>query len=196
MKSIFFTTMLLFLMFLQSANAQSENAIERKGFVFGTSYGAGYSVLKFPDKNQNELGFALDLKLGYMINPNLALMLSTNVSIYDYSGFGRDRKRDFGILAPTAQYWLNDKFWVLGGIGLGGDNPVFWDIDFDNVDDDPLETKYYNGLGLVAATGYEIYQRKNMAVDIKAKLSYRNVEMQEGKTNGVSFAFLVGINLY
>ena len=59
-----------------------------------------------------------------------------------------------------------------------------------------LETKYYNGLGFVTAVGYEIYQRKNMALDLKTKISYRNVEMQEGKTNGVSFAFLLGINFY
>lgn len=85
---------------------------------------------------------------------------------------------------------------MLGRIGLGGDNPVFWDIDYENVDNDPLETKYYNGLGFVTAVGYEIYQRKNMALDLKTKISYRNVEMQEGKTNGVSIALLLGINFY
>ncbi|MBN2778213.1 MAG: hypothetical protein JXR36_11250 [Bacteroidales bacterium] len=196
MKSILITAVLLFSVFLQFTFAQEHKAIQRKGFVFGTSYGTGYSILKFPDKNQSELGFALDVKLGYMIKPDLALLLSSNVSIYDYSGFGRDRKRDFGILAPSVQYWVNDKFWVLGGVGLGGDNPVFWDIDFENVDTDPLETKYYNGLGFVTAVGYEIYQRKNMALDLKTKISYRNVEMQEGKTNGVSFTLLLGINFY
>ena len=196
MKSILITVVLLSFVFTKSALGQEDNPIQRKGFVFGTSYGTGYSILNFPDKNQNELGFALDVKFGYMVKSNLALLLTTNVSIYDYSGFGRDRKRDFGILAPTVQYWVNDKFWVLGGVGLGGDNPVFWDIDFDNVDNDPLETKYYNGLGIVTAFGYEIYQKKNIALDLKTKISYRNVEMQEGKTNGVSFSFLVGINLY
>jgi len=196
MKSILITAILVFFVFIKSTFAQEDKTIQRKGLVFGTSYGIGYSVLNFPDKNQCDLGFALDVKLGYMIKPNLALLLTTNVSIYDYLGFGRDRKRDFGILAPSVQYWVNDKFWVLGGVGLGGDNPVFWDIDFDNVDADPLETKYYNGLGFVTSVGYEIYQRKNMALDLKSKISYRNVEMQEGKTNGVSFALLLGINFY
>lgn len=196
MKSILITAALMLFVFNNSVFAQGDKSIQRKGFVFGTSYGTGYTILNFPDKNQSELGFALDVKLGYMIKPDLALLLTTNVSIYDYSGFGRDRKRDFGILAPSIQYWVNDKFWLLGGIGLGGDNPVFWDIDFENVDNDPLETKYFNGLGLVTAVGYEIYQRKNMALDVKTKISYRNVEMQEGKTNGVSFALLLGINFY
>jgi hypothetical protein len=196
MKSILITTVLLLSVFMNSVFAQEDKEIQRKGFVFGTSYGAGYSMLNFPDKNQSELGFALDVKLGYMIKQDLAILLTTNVSIYDYSGFGRDRKRDFGILAPSVQYWVNDKFWILGGVGLGGDNPVFWDIDFENVDSDPLETKYYNGFGFVTAMGYEIYQRKNMALDLKTKISYRNVEMREGKTNGVSIALLVGINFY
>lgn len=140
------------------------------------------------------MGFALDAKLGYLINPDFALLLTTNVSVYDYSGFGRNRKRDFGVLAPAVQYWLNDQFWILGGVGLGGDNPVFWDIR--NPDNDPLETKYYPGLGIVSAVGYEIYQRKSFAIDLKAKITYRNVRLQEGKTNGVSFAFLLGVNLY
>ncbi|NJK93865.1 MAG: hypothetical protein HC905_02090 [Bacteroidales bacterium] len=196
MKSILITAVLLFFVLVQSTFAQEDKSIQRKGFVFGTSCGTGYSILNFPDKNQNDLGFALDVKFGYMIKPELAILLTTNVSIYDYSGFGRNRKRDFGILAPSVQYWVSDKFWVMGGVGLGGDNPVFWDIDFENVDNDPLETKYYSGLGFVTAVGYEIYQRKNMALDFKIKMSYRNVEMQEGKTNGVSFALLVGINFY
>jgi hypothetical protein len=196
MKSILITTILLLSVFMNSAFAQEDNAIRRKGFIFGVSYGAGYSILNFPDKNQRESGFAVDAKFGYMIKPDLAILLSTNVSIYDYSGFGRDRKRDFGILAPSLQYWVKDKFWILGGVGLGGDNPVFWDIDFENVEKDPLETKYFNGLGFVAAVGYEIFQRKNMALDLKTKISFRNVEMQEGKTNGTSIVLLLGINLY
>lgn len=196
MKSILITAALILFVFINSVFAQENKTIHRKGFVFGTSYGTGYSIMNFPGKKQSELDFALDVKLGYMIKPDLALLLTTNVSIYDYSGFGRERKRDFGILAPSIQYWVNNKFWLLGGIGLGGDNPVFWDIDFENVDNDPLETKYYNGLGFVTAVGYEIYQRKNMALDLKTKISYRNVEMQEGKTNGVSFALLLGINFY
>jgi len=50
--------------------------------------------------------------------------------------------------------------------------------------------------GIVTAVGYEFYQRKNVAIDIKAKMTYRDVKMQEGKTNGLSFAILLVINLY
>jgi hypothetical protein len=185
---------LLVLILSSQLSAQKNQDISRKGFVFGISVGAAHSTLWFPVKSQNDPGFALDAKLGYMLKPNLALLLTTNVSVYDYSGFGRNRKRDFGILAPALQYWLNDRFWILGGVGLGGDNPVFWDIK--NPDNDPLETKYYPGLGVVGVIGYEIYQRKSFAIDLKAKATYRNVQLQEGRTNGLSFAVLLGVNLY
>lgn len=194
MKLIVIATLWLSFLIFQNINAQDSNTIQRKGFVFGTSLGTASTFLKFPDKQQTDIGIALDLKVGYMLNPKLALLLSTNVSVYDYSGYGRDRKRDFGILAPSIQYWLKDRFWVLGGIGLGGDNPVFWDIH--NPDTNPLEIKYFNGFGIITAFGYELYHRKNLTFDIKAKVSYRKVNLHEGNTSGISSGILLGINFY
>lgn len=175
--------------------AQENQLFERKGFVFGTSLGVAATKLNFPNKTQNDIDLGIDLKIGYMIKPNLAILLTSNISIYDYSGFGRNRKRDFGVLAPTAQYWLNKNFWVQGGLGIGGDNPVFWDIE--NPDNDALETKYYNGLGVVTSVGYEVYQsNKNFTIDIKVRAMYRNVDLQEGDTRGFSYGILIGANFY
>jgi hypothetical protein len=50
-----------------------------------------------------------------------------------------------------------------------------------------LETKYYNGLEFVTAVGYEIYQKKNIALDFLKKITYRNVALQKGKTGNVCF---------
>ena len=110
------------------------------------------------------------------------------------SGVGRDRKRDFGIVAPTIQYWLIDKFWVLAGVGLGVDAPIFWDIKKPEVNKE--ETKYYTGLGVVTALGFDICRKKNSTLDIKTRLSYRSVQLQEGRTSGFSPAVLIGINFY
>jgi hypothetical protein len=194
MKSFLSSVLLFCLLFSQQVFSQYTKDTNRKGLVFGLSTGLGYSILKFPEKNQNDIGIGLDIKFGYMIQSNLAILLTSNVTVYDYSGYGRDRKRDFGILAPSVQYWVGDKFWVLGGIGIGGDSPVFWDIK--NPDSDALETKYYSGLGVITSVGYEIYQKKNFAIDLKTKIIYRNVKIQEDKSNGVSFALLLGLNLY
>lgn len=179
----------------QTIDAQVKSDFQRKGFVIGTSLGVANSKLNFPDKSDMQTDLGIDLKIGYMLNPRLAILLTSNVAIYDYSGFGRDRKRDFGVLSPSVQYWLKDKLWVMGGIGIGGDNPVFWDIK--NPDTEPLETKYYSGLGLVASTGYELFQsNKNFTVDIKGRIMYRNVSLQEGDTTGISYGVMVGINFY
>lgn len=64
----------------------------RDGFVFGSSIGISHSVQSFPNKSQNNTDFGFDLKLGYMIKPNIALLLTSNVSGYDYTGIGRARK--------------------------------------------------------------------------------------------------------
>jgi len=174
--------------------AQETQDTSRSGFVFGSSFGAAVSFNKFPGKTENCGGVALDLKLGYMINPDLAILLTTNTSSYDYEGTGRARQRDFGVLAPAVQYWLNNKFWILGGIGLGGDAPIFWDIK--NPKENKEETKYYNGFGAVAAFGYEVYQDDGFVLDVKLKLTYRNVDLQEGNTTGLSTAILFGVNFY
>ena len=106
------------------------------------------------------------------------------------SGIGRTRKRDFGVLAPSVQYWFKERFWLLGGIGLGLDAPIFFDIK------DPEETKYHSGLGIVGAIGYDIYQGKKFTIDLKARMTYRNVNITEGKTSGISPALLIGINFH
>lgn len=181
--------------FAQTIVAQVKTDFQRKGFVFGTSLGIANSKLDFPDKSEMQTDLGIDLKIGYMLNPRIAILLMSNVSIYDYSGFGRDRKRDFGVLSPSIQYWLKDKYWISGGIGIGGDNPVFWDIE--NPDIEPLETKYYSGLGIFGSAGYELFQSKNnFTIDIKGRIMYRKVSLQEGGTTGISYGILVGFNFY
>jgi outer membrane protein W len=129
-----------------------------------------------------------------MIKPNISLLLTSNVSGYAYSGIGRARKRDFGVLAPTVQYWFHERFWALAGVGLGIDAPVFFDIK--DPDNHKEEIEYHSGLGIVGAIGYEFYQGKKMAIDLKVRMTYRNVNITEGKTTGISPSILIGINFY
>lgn len=174
--------------------SQNKEIINRKGFIIGTSIGVSHSIQSFPNKSQNNTDFGFDLKFGYMVKPKIALLVTSNVSGYDYIGIGRPRKRDFGVLAPTIQYWLGDRFCGLVGIGLGIDAPVFFDIE--DPENHKEETQYHIGLGTVLAIGYEFYQGKKIAIDFKARITYRNVNITEGKTTGVSPSILIGINFY
>ena len=175
-----------------SASAQSQNEPTRKGFVFGFSSGIANSHIKFPSKKQNNTNFALNWKVGYMLNPKLALLINGAVSVYEYDLSDRKRLRDFGGVFASAQYFMTDKFWALGGVGIGTDAPVFYDIKPENT----VETKYYSGLGLVSSVGYEIYRKNNFALDLQARINYTTVNLPIGKTNGFTTAFLVGINFY
>ena len=175
-----------------SAFAQNKNEIERNGFVFGISWGIADSNLNFPGKNQNNTNLALNWKIGYMINPKLALLLNGAVSIYEYNLSDRKRLRDFGGVFPSAQYFVSDKFWILGGIGVGTDAPVFYDLKPDNT----IETKYYSGIGAVTSAGYEIYRKKGFALDLQARINYSTVNLPIGNTNGLTTALLLGINFY
>lgn len=185
---------ILLLSFTILSYAQNEQIVTRKGFVFGASIGISSSIQSFPNTSQNDIDFGLDLKLGYMIKPNIAILLTSNVSGYEYSGIGRTRKRDFGVLAPSLQYWFKERFWLLGGIGLGLDAPVFFDIKDPETNKE--ETEYHGGLGIVGAIGYDIYQGKKFVIDLKARITYRNVNITEGKTSGISPSLLIGINFY
>ena len=191
MKYCFFA---LLICVVSLSYSQNNPNFHRQGFLFGTALGVSHSIQTFPSNKQNNTGIALDFKVGYMVKSNLALLLTSNVSSYDYSGVGRNRKRDFGIVAPTIQYWLNDRFWILGGVGLGVDAPIFWDIEKPEINKG--ETQYHTGLGAVTALGFEIYRKKNFVLDIKTRLTYRNIKLQEGRSYGFSPAFLLGVNLY
>lgn len=174
--------------------AQDKEPNIRKGFVFGASIGLSHSVQSFPNKSQTNTDFGFDFKLGYTIKPNISLLLTSNVSGYEYSGIGRTRKRDFGVLAPAVQYWFRERFWAQAGVGLGIDAPVFFDIE--DPDNNKEETEYYHGLGIVGAVGYEFYQGKKIVIDLKARMTYRNVNISEGRTTGVSPSILIGVNFY
>lgn len=190
MKSIMLIMVLL--IFSISAFAQGKTDITRKGLVFGFSSGVANSNLKFPSKNQNNTNLALNWKVGYMLNPKLALLLNGAVSVYEYDLSDRERLRDFGGIFASSQYFVSKRIWVLGGIGIGTDAPVFYDLKQEN----KVETKYYSGLGLVSSVGYEFFHRKNFTLDFQARINYSSVHLPIGKTNGFTTALLLGINFY
>jgi Outer membrane protein beta-barrel domain len=183
---------ILFSMATTFCSAQNSSETNRKGFLF--SFGGGVSAIRmnFPAKSENQMGVGLNWKIGYSINPRLAIALNGAINIYDYAGSGRPRKRDFGGLMPSLQYWVSEKIWLQGGIGIGTDAPVFYDIKTKNEE----ETKYYTGFGAVTAVGYEFYRAKKFVLDVQGRVNFSQVNLPIGKTNGQNFAVCLGINFY
>ncbi|MFX0557716.1 hypothetical protein ACOCEA_13025 [Maribacter sp. CXY002] len=146
-------------------NTNSETTTQRDGFIFEFVAGGGIIGIEDSagnqtfDKTQGTLVFP-DLKFGHMLNDNLAITVSLPGNIYEF----QDNDRHFGGFIPSLQYWAKDRWWIHGGLGLAIDSPALYDIK-DNENDD-----WNFGCAVMASTGYEIYKKKNFALNIQSKL--------------------------
>jgi len=156
-------------------NADSETTTQRVGFIIEFSVGGGLISLEDSegiqtfDTSQGTFVFP-DLKFGYMLNDKLAITAAMPGNIYEF----QDNDRNFGGFIPSVQYWVKDRWWIHGGIGLAIDSPALYDIK-DNVNDD-----WNFGAAVMASTGYEIYKKKNFALNVQSKLVLGSVSLDGG----------------
>jgi hypothetical protein len=171
------------------AQSQEHNSFERKGFTFGLSTGAGILTLSTDNRVKTTFTISLpNLRIGYMANQNLAIQLWIPGALYKLNG----KDRSFEGLIISGQYWLKDKWWALGGIGMTLDAPAFWTVE-------NTETADFN-IGfpaLALATGYEIWRIKNFAIDIQYHIYAGQAKLETGKKRqSISHVFSIGFNLY
>ncbi|MFY0713014.1 hypothetical protein J1D01_05005 [Seonamhaeicola sp. NFXS20] len=152
--------------FSLTINAQNDNlnTTSRQGFMFEFSLGAGVISLEDSaglqsfDDSQGAFTFP-DFKFGYLLNDKLALTVSMPGMIYDVADFDRH----FGGFVPSVQYWVKDCWWIHGGVGLALDSPALYDIKDGNKD-------WNFGCAVMASSGYEIYKKKNFALNIQSNV--------------------------
>ncbi|GAB5555083.1 MAG: hypothetical protein Sapg2KO_46740 [Saprospiraceae bacterium] len=172
-------------------SAQFNPNIERKGFVFGVGLSGG--VISISESNQEvpfseaQGGIGLpDLKFGWMaMNERLAFMVNIPGMIYEYEG----KDRSFDAIVPSIQYWVKDRWWINGGLGLAVDGPALYE---------KIKGEDWNfGCAVIASTGYEIVQRKNFAMDLQTKLQMGRAFMDNDQyRDGVVFSLGLGFNWY
>ncbi len=146
-------------------DSTNKTTYQRDGFIF--EFGLGGGVISVEDsegiqtfnKSQGAISFP-ELKFGYMLNDKLAITAVMPGVIYEF----QDNDRHFGSFIPSVQYWFKDRWWLHGGVGLAIDSPALYDIE-DNVNDD-----WNIGCAVMASTGYEIYKKKNFALNVQSKL--------------------------
>lgn len=170
----------------------AQDTAEKKGFVFGLAAGASQVSLSYPSKPlKTELSLSVpNIKIGAMISKRMALLVYLPGSIYRYKESGRLRDRGFEAICPSVQYWLKDRWWIMAGAGLGMDAPAFYDIRHET------ERTFYFGSSLITAAGYELWARRQFAVDVQARAHLSNLNLSEGSVNGAAFSLLIGFNLY
>jgi hypothetical protein len=165
LKMTFMALILMSTLSFAQNNSTFDSTSKRDGFIFEFSLGGGVisiedsEGLQTFDKSQGAISFP-ELKFGYMLNDNLALTLSMPGNIYEF----QDNDRHFGGFIPSVQYWVKDRWWIHGGVGLAIDSPALYDIK-DNVNDD-----WNFGCAVMASTGYEIYKKNNFALNVQSKL--------------------------
>lgn len=163
--------------------------IERKGFVAGIGFGSGALTLNTNDTINSIFSPSLpNIKIGYMINNRHALLALLSGAVYKYNG----KDRGFEAFQIAAQYWIKDKWWVLGGIGLTFDAPAFYTVK------DSKTVRFYTGLpAFTFATGYEIWHKGRFALDLQYRIFLGKSNLpNSGQREGVSNMFIVGFNWY
>lgn len=168
-------------------NTSTKTITPRKGFMFEFVVGGGLISLEDSagvqtfDSAQGTFVFP-DLKFGYLLNQNLAITATIPGNIYEF----QDNDRHFGGFIPSVQYWVKDRWWILGGIGLAIDAPALYDIK-DNVNDD-----WNFGTAVMASTGYEIYKKKSFALNVQSKLVLGRANL-DGDAHRDALIFNVGL---
>ena len=182
-------TIALFVLFLAAFQVTAqETTTERKGFIIGVSAGLGISSITGDTPGISDgIDISLpNLKVGLMINPKLAVLV-TNPGI-SYSRDGLDRSLDGFV--PSVQYWAKPKWWISGGFGLAMDNPAFYDSK-KTINDD-----YNFGTACQFSTGYELYKKGRFVIDLQGTLFAASVNTDWGTQETVSFLTGVGFNFY
>jgi hypothetical protein len=161
----------------------------RRGLLVGVAGGITLIHTTLPGQTEFKASFP-NIKIGWMLNERAALALYLPGSIYTFRAAGRQRDRGVEGIMPSFQYWLTDRWWVLGGAGLALDAPAFYDVK------DASEGVYYVGPGAVAATGFEFLRAWRFAMDVQFMVHGGYAYVAGGQRFGVGGNVMLGLNFY
>jgi hypothetical protein len=154
----------------------------RQGLVLGVGVGVG-GISASNCGDVCGIAGALELHIGGMINPRLAIM-------GDFWFNGRtvpntDVSVVHSLYTVAAQYWATDNVWIKGGIG-GANMNLSSNIDAFTYGDE-------SGFGVMAAGGIEFLQMGTFALDGQLRLGH-GFYSQGGDVN--AWALMIGANWY
>ncbi|HEX6765528.1 MAG TPA: hypothetical protein VF103_08630 [Polyangiaceae bacterium] len=166
-----------------TAGAAEKSAPERHGFVGGGALGGGV-ITAGCDGCDVHGAIGIDLHLGGMLTPRLALLFDASGATSYSTEFAPTRYVASLLYAGAAQYFVTQRLWIKGGVGIArvvqSDAPLFETFESET------------GFGFLVAGGYELLQRGSFALDAQIAVSpafYAGTSV----TDAVA---LVGVNWY
>lgn len=166
--------------------------VERDGFIIGIGAGAGVISLSHNgteggDFEKGEAGLSFpNLKIGWMVSDRMAILATLPGLSYEYE----NKERSFDGIIPTLQYWVNDRWWINGGIGLAIDSPSLFEKNFKN-------EPWNYGCAVTAGAGYEMVQKGKYALDLQANLQLGRVSLgNDLHRDAAIFSIGIGFNWY
>jgi hypothetical protein len=154
--------------------------VDREGFLIGFSVGGGSMSC---GGCQSKAGPAVSFQIGSMVTDKLAVMLdATGMAISESDIDFGDVTTSNGVSTIALQYWVVDRFWIKGGVGIGTTRVSF--SGGDAASD--------SGLGLMGAAGYELVQKGKFALDLQGR--FATTKHSDGHINQLTVS--VGFNWY
>ena len=155
--------------------------IQRDGFVIGFSIGGGLLTNDSCDTCDSLEGPGAELHLGFMLTPQLALLVEGYAVSHTESNI--TLTQTMGVLA--AQFWVAPNMWLKGGLGSGH-------LALSNDVGEEFAVSE-DGAGLMIAAGFEVYQGQAFAVDLSLRAAAVSYEDADTVTQT---AATVGFNWY
>jgi hypothetical protein len=180
---------ILMLSSMQAFAQDNQPEPNRNGFVIGVSAGAGYLSIEgdaAPETFEDgDISFP-NLKIGWMLTPNTALLLSMPGMAYEAQGVDRS----FDALIPSVQHWVRPNWWINGGVGLGLDTPAFYEDKVKGQD------KLIMGPAFMISTGYEVYKKGTFAIDLQGTIHAGHMYTDGDHYDAGAIHVGVGFNFY
>ena len=160
----------------------------RRGMTFEANIGVGFMWAERDDGQESDKEVALggiNLGVGGWMSPRLALSLRVAGVTYTDSEGELDFRWTTGFLGPSAQYWLDDHFWLGGGVGAG---VVALSVEGPGFEDSDSEV----GLGLDLRAGYTFSTTSENTWNISFEMTPSFIEVDDTQFTFYGAAVLFG----
>jgi len=189
MKKVLFLAFVFTNLSLFAQSSERTKISTKSGFAYGVAIGVGSLSIESEEKKLINLSATLpNVKLGYMLNEKNALWIYLPGATFKH----HEKSRGFEAFTLASQHWVNKKLWVLGGIGITFDAPVFYEVENPSAED------FNTGFpAITISTGYEIWSKDRFSIDLQYRFFYGTSNLpNDSVRTGIANMIMIGLNWY